>query len=299
MNGKSFILSAIMVMLLIPTACTNNTDWESSNAKITMLTLTSQIAATRCSNTSLQGTQLVQGVKIGALAYANNTCVIDNHPLTADGTGNFTGNTISFSSGISSANITAYAPYNNKWISGSTSYDFSISTDQSTEEGYLNSDLLWGESQNVALGEDAKANITFSHKLAKLQVSITRSDYSTLSLINAKVSILGAKTQTTFTPSTGILGEASNNTTEILIAKLTDNGTGNMAAIIIPQTITAKKNFLKIELASGRIFYVKLNKETAFESGKSYKISVQLEANSQEDITVNIKEENEINGLLG
>lgn len=299
MNSKSFILTAIMVMLLIPTACTNNTDWESSNAKITMLTLTSQIAATRCSNTSLQGTQLVQGVKIGALAYANNTCVIDNHPLTADGTGNFTGNTISFSSDISSANITAYAPYNNKWISGSTSYDFCISTDQSTEEGYLNSDLLWGESQNVALGEDANANITFSHKLAKLQVSITRSDYSTLSLINAKVSILGAKTQTTFTPSTGILGEASNNTTEILIAKLTDNGTGNMAAIIIPQTITAKKNFLKIELASGSVFYVKLNKETTFESGKSYKISVQLEANSQEDITVNIKEENEINGLLG
>lgn len=159
--------------------------------------------------------------------------------------------------------------------------------------------MLWGGSQNVALGEDANANITFSHKLAKLQVSITRSDYSTLSLINAKVSILGAKTQTTFTPSTGILGEASNNTTEILIAKLTDNRTGNMAAIIIPQTITAKKNFLKIELASGSVFYVKLNKEATFESGKSYKISVQLEANSQEDITVNIKEENEINGLLG
>lgn len=299
MYHKSFIFPIFAGMLLIPTACTNNTDWDNRDTRVATLTLTSQIVSTRCLNSSLQGTQIAKGAKIGVLAYDNNISVVNNHPLEADGKGILTGDAISISYSTSSATITAYAPYNNKWTLESSSYNFNISTDQSTEEGYLESDLLWGQVQNVNLSEETKANITFCHKLSKLLVTLSKDDASTLSLKDAEVSILGVKDQITFTPTTGVLGEASNSTTNILIAKLSDEKTANMAAILIPQTVSSKHYFFKIKLASGKVFYAKLNKSCTLESGKAYKISVSLETSNEENITVNIKEENEINGLLG
>lgn len=299
MNRKSFIftLSVMTTLFWMFTACSNDLDGIDTE-RTTTLTLTSQMAATRSINASIQSTQIANGVQVGVFATAGD---INNHVLTANGNGTFMGEAMTLPTSSSSIDVYAYAPYQSNWTANAAN-TFSVQTDQSTDAGYLASDLLWGSNTGVSVTTNTTADITFAHLLSKLMVVIVKKSGANLTMAGATVSIVGTKVTTTFNPSSGTLGEASGEPTHILMATLTDENAATVAAIVVPQTVNANTNFLKIELAAGNIFYVKLDNTVAFVSGKSYVLGVELDTTTSGDnttITVNVVEGDEISGLLG
>ena len=296
MNRKSFILTLSVMFLFawMNTACTN--DLQDIDAeRTTTLTLTSQMAATRSLSASIQSTQIANGVQVGVFATAGD---IDNHVLTANGDGTFTGVAMTVPTSTLLIDVYAYAPYQSGWTPDAAN-TFSVQTDQSSDEGYLASDLLWGSKTGVSVTTNTTADVTFAHLLSKLKVVIVKKSGANLTMAGATVSIVGTNVTTTFNPSSGTLGEAPGEATDILMATLVDENTATIAAVVVPQTVDANTNFLRIELAAGNIFYVKLDNVVSFVSGKSYVLGVELGTTDSNTITVSVMEGSEISGLLG
>ena len=296
MNRKSFILtlSVMTTLFWMFTACSKDLDGIDTE-RTTTLTLTSQMAATRGINTSIQSTQIANGVQVGVFATAGD---INNHVLTANGDGAFTGGAMTIPTSTSLIDVYAYAPYQSGWTSD-TANTFSVQTDQSSDESYLASDLLWGSKTGVSVVTDAAANIIFVHKLSKVKVVITKKSGANLTLTGATVSIVDIKVSSTLKPSDGTLGEASGDAQNILMATLNSESTATIGAIVVPQTIAENSPFLKIVLNNSKIFYVKLNTSVTFQSGKSYVLGVELGTTDSNTITVSVMEGSEISGLLG
>lgn len=295
MNRKSFILTLSVMFLFawMNTACTN--DLQDIDAeRTTTLTLTSQMAATRSLSASIQSTQIANGVQVGVFATAGD---IDNHVLTANGDGTFTGVAMTVPTSTLLIDVYAYAPYQSGWTPDAAN-TFSVQTDQSSDEGYLASDLLWGSKTGVSVATTA-ANITFVHKLSKVKVVIAKKSGANLTLTGATVSIVNTKVSSTLMPSDGTLGEASGDAQDILMATLNSESTATIGAVVVPQTIAENSSFLKIILNNNKTFFVKLNTSVTFQSGKSYVLGVELGTTDSNTITVSVMEGSEISGLLG
>ena len=273
---------ALLVSMASFTACSNDT--EDLLIQENEIKLTSEIVpTTRVASLEYQSTQIVKGqlvgvTIIGAKGEHNNVAweAGTNGALTN------TGENIYYS-GNAEAKITAYHPYNTAWKG--TSHTFSINTDQSTNEGYLASDLLWA-SKTVTKTEEAVA-LTFTHKLAKINITLvpendTEEDKAKLN--NAIISICNTKTSTTIDLSNGNIPEnAIGNVQEIKA------GVGSTAsAIVIPQTITGNTKFIKIE-HSGKTFYYTLG-DTGKKIKSGYSHNYTLTVKEQ---TVEIKTESD------
>lgn len=298
MNGKSFILtlSTVMALSVALTACSNDDEVTGSQNSRTpaTLTLTSNMLTTRAAD-GLQATQIACGVQVGVFATAGS---ISNHQLTANGSGGFSDDDMTIPTGTSSVDVYAYAPYQSDW-SKDAANSFSVQTDQSSDEGYKASDLLWGSKMDVSVTTSTTADITFAHKLSKVKVVIAKKSGASLTLAGAKVSIVGTKVTTTLKPSDGTLGDASGDTDDILMATLTGEDAATVAAVVVPQTVSADVQFLKIVLASNKTFNVKLSSAVTFQSGKSYVLGVELASTDGNAIIVSIVKGSEISGLLG
>ena len=274
-------------------ACSN--DMEDMDARQTAtLKLTSQMAVTRSLTVDLQSTQIASGVHVGVFATAGS---ISNHQLTADGSGAFAGTEMTIPTGTTSVDVYAYAPYQNGWTAD-TANSFSVATDQSTDAGYVASDLLWGSKTGVSVTTSTTADVAFAHKLSKVKVVVAKKNGASLTLTGATVSIVGTKVSTTLKPQDGTLGEATGDAQDILMGTLTSESASTLASVIVPQTVAKDAQFLKIVLSAGNTFYVKLNSAVTFQSGKSYVLGVQLDG-SATSITVSIVTGSEISGLLG
>ena len=81
--------------------------------------------------------------------------------------------------GDTEVTVTAYHPYDADWTESQQT--FSVQTDQSTDSGYLDSDLLWAKTTSSA--SDEPVALSFTHKLAKVNVTLTSDDIEDLSNI--------------------------------------------------------------------------------------------------------------------
>ena len=162
---KLFGLALIAAMTSF-SACTN--DAEEVLTQENEIKLTSEITPSRAAS-NLQSTQIVAGQEVGVTITGikegqehNNIAwsVGDNGALTN------TGDAVYYGDGT--ATITAYHPFNDDWDE-STTYAFSVSTDQSTNAEYLASDLLWATASSEKT--ETAIPLTFSHKLAKINVT--------------------------------------------------------------------------------------------------------------------------------
>ena len=139
MMKKSKLFGWALMALASLSACTDNAgDVLAGENEIR---LTSEITPSRVTSLDYQSTQIVPGQEVGititgAKAAHKNVAwrVGEDGELTNTGDPVFWAN--------EDVVITAYHPYNSAWTG--TSYDFSVSTDQSNEANYRNSDLLWG-----------------------------------------------------------------------------------------------------------------------------------------------------------
>ena len=278
-------MATLLTAMLTVTSCSSdefNSQQTASDNRINFSV--SMQGGTRATGNP-QSTQIATGVTVGiygVTAKANG----DNNQYTANGSGSLTKvtNDMTWPDGdASTMNIYAYAPYNAEWTTYNTVKNFSVNTDQSTEANYLASDLLYGvPASNPVTKTASTVPLSFTHKLAKLNIVIHKNTGSNVTLTGATVKITGTKISTTFDPSTGAItdpGEVA--ATEITAATLaasanTDDASTTVCAIIVPQTVAANTELVKIVTTDSHTLIAKVSAATTFASGDSYSFTVNV-----------------------
>ena len=249
-------------------ACSVEEDFQANDSAV--IKLTSSInPMTRGTSLDQQSTQIEAGREVGVIingAKSEHTNV--SWSVEEDGTLTNTGNTLYW--GNSDVTIYAYHPYNSNWAGTNTNESFSVSTDQSGD-GYLDSDLLW-VSKTQSKTTEAIA-LTFTHKLAKINVTLTSDDIDDLS--DATISICGTNTDTNFNPITGTLSNVTTTNVQDIKAGVTTSDAYTASAIIIPQTVAANTKLIKVEHNS-KVYYYTLPADKEFTTGKSYSFKLKV-----------------------
>ena len=250
---------ALFASMISLSACSN--DAEEVFAQENEIKLTSEITPSRVTSLDYQSTQIVKGQQVGVTitgAKSEHKNVAWN--VGEEGELSNTGDPVYYGDGA--ATITAYHPFNDDWDEN-TSYAFSVNTDQSSEENYRNSDLLWAAATSSKI--ETAIPLTFSHKLAKINVTLVPEKLGD-KLNGATISIYNTKISTTFNPTTGVVSDATGEPQEI-IAGVTANDVYTASAIVIPQEVSGK--FIKIT-HEGKTYYYTLASSKELEAGHSY-----------------------------
>ena len=278
---KKFNLLSLAVATTIAsfTACTN--DAEEILFQEKEIKLTSEIKPTsRVTDLAYQSNQIVEDQQVGititgAESRHDNVAWI----VGANGTLTNTGETIYWSN--TQAVINAYHPYNSSWTG--TSHSFSVNTDQSKEANYCNSDLLWATA--TATKTETPVALTFSHKLAKINVTLTSTNATDLS--GAIISICGTNITTNFNPATGELSNTTTANVQEIKAGITTKDAYTASAIVIPQTVNSGTKFIKVILGS-KIFYYTLNADKVLKSGYSHNYTLTIKGREEMELKSNV-----------
>lgn len=269
-NFYSLALASVAMMTSF-TACNN--DAEEISIRENEIRLTSEITPSRVTSLDYQSTQIAEGQQIGVTI----TGAQEKHQNVAwnvgkNGALTNTGNPVFWGDG--QATITAYHPFHQTWTG--TSHQFSVSTDQSTDTGYSNSDLLWtSTTASIAV---VPVNLKFAHLLSKINVTLSSDEMEDLS--NTTICICGSKITTTFNPTSGDVSEASD--IQEIKASVTTEEAYTASAILVPQTIKRGTKFIKITRGS-KDFYYTLPKDMEFESGYSYHFKLKVDNSNLEN----------------
>ena len=277
---KKFNLFSLAVATTIAsfTACTN--DAEEILFQEKEIKLTSEIKPTsRVTDLAYQSNQIIENQQVGITI----TGAESRHDNVAwlvgrNGTLTNTGETIYWSN--TQADITAYHPYNSSWTG--TNHSFSVNTDQSKEANYCNSDLLWATA--TATKTETPVALTFLHKLAKINVTLTSTNATDLS--GAIISICGTNITTNFNPATGELSNATTANIQEIKAGITTEDAFTASAIVIPQTVNSGTKFIKVSLGS-KIFYYTLNADKVLKSGYSHNYTLTIKGREEMELKSN------------
>src|SRR5574344_1530101 len=305
---KYFIMAAIAAVTLA--SCSTADDEVATNPSKTTdpvaVTLSNTLSkATTRATTGLQNTQIVSGVQVGVSAFLkDNTASATlstgtayayiNAPYTAGANGTLTvGDTkVYYTTDGSNVDIYAYAPYTYSYTGENinTSLNFSVQADQTTDltdGGYLKSDFIWASLENQGSSTTAKA-LTFSHKLARISVTLSKEEGSPITedeLKSAQIDILNTFLGSTVNLSTGVvtLVNTGNGVAEATITAKAKTTTSALsaAAIIIPQTVATGKPFIKITIGTTEYVYsipATLETGMAFAGGNDYKYTITVSA---------------------
>lgn len=266
---------------------------EARESMPTTVSLTTRLTGTRAANDP-QTSAINSDVQVGVFGVSGTTTITngDNGCYTVESTGSLTPKSkkavMGWPADGSKVSIYAYAPYNSSWTHN-TNNSFKVSSDQSTSEGYLASDLLYGTPSTNPVEPTANAvALAFTHKLAKVNITITTAD-ATIDLTKARVMINNTKLSTSLNPSTGALGAASGDATDIIAT--TALGTASTVyTIIVPQSVDKRTVLATIETnptgSDNKTYRAKLMEATTFESGKSYNFTVNLDDGPEPVLTL-------------
>ena len=300
---KTRFLMATAAAAIVMVAC-NNEETDNWAGEIRLSSGLEAQQVTRSINTALQGGQIANGIKVGFFINEDvesdpATTYPQNLLYTADGKGGFDGSTVYYPQSGNGVNIYAYAPWKDG-LSLDGNYAFSIQQDQSTDENYLASDLLWGqpmklktddsgdyESANPVKRTKENVNVTFKHLLSKIQIELTpEAGLTAKDFRGATLTILNVKHSTSLILAEGTISEASGDPFDVTAATYEDKEglTGEnlkAAAIVVPQTIAKGTKFLKVTLKSGGELYYTLpsgesDADLVLKSGKIYKYDIKV-----------------------
>lgn len=252
------------------------------------ISLTSSFETMR-GTTDPQTTQLNTAVKVGAFGVTGSTTITNgnNNQYSVAANGDLSATNEMTWPTEGDVNIYAYAPYQENWTYN-TANNFTVATNQATDADYLASDLVYGiPTSNPVSQTENRVALSFKHKLAKLNITIQKAQESTLDLSAGKVTITNTKIATTLNPSTGVVGDASGDATDITAVSALGEAT-TACAIIVPQDIAAGTRLVKIE-ADSKILYAKLGTATTFEGGKSYNFTVNVGNVTEPEVEVTLQ----------
>ena len=262
------------------TACTKDVQIEAPSE--TAMTFKSDLLTTRTADVNLQSVQIASGVQAGVFVEADEAVGYANSCLTADGNGTFT-SAFELYWPDASVNVYAYAPYNAAWNDALAGEKlFSVLPDQSSDESYLKSDLIWGVPQNNPVPQTADAvSILFTHKLAKLNVNIVNENES-VNLDGATLNVLNVLPSVTVNVKTGAIGEAEGTATDIKMAVFAAGASEFKAsALVAPQTLAAG-DFLQIVTSDSKVLVAKLASDLEVKSAKRYSYTIKISGDSEE-----------------
>lgn len=152
-----------------------------------------------------------------------------------------------------------------------------VYTDQTTNasNGYAVSDLVYCKSTNVARTKNT-IPLTFNHLLSKVEVVLLQGAGNPGI---SKVEITNVKKSAEFTPikesdwTVTAAGNANDITIDSDITAPADKETNPAVneGIIVPQTLAASTEFIKVTTTEGGTLVYKLPKETTYEPNKCYR----------------------------
>lgn len=265
-KNKWFGLALVATMMGASfSACSNEA--EEVLAQESEIKLTSEITPSRVTDLNYQSTQIVRDQQVGVTISGAKTDH-NNVPWKAgeEGALENTRKPIYWGS-QNTIDITAYHPYNENWIEANQ--EFSVNTNQSGYYDYLNSDLLFANSSDVARSaDDTPISLTFNHKLAKINITLEGSD----DLRNAKVYICGTNITTNFNKTTGVLTDVDEPNIQDIY---TGSGTKS-SVIIIPQVVNKNTKFIKV-INNDKIYYYTLPENKTFDSGNKYEFALTVQ----------------------
>ena len=276
---RSKLLGWTFMALASITSCSEDTDVLTQKSEIK---LTSEITPSRVTSLDYQSTQIVEGQQVGVTIAGAKTDDHNNVAWSVGENGALTNTGDKVYYGAGDATITAYHPFNSEWTG--TSHSFSVSTDQSSEANYRNSDLLWVTTTSSKT--ETAVPLEFAHKLAKINVTLVPEE-DTMDLGGATISICNTKISTTFNPTNGAISEASGDPQEIK-ASVTTADAKTASAIVVPQTVNSGSQFIKIALGE-KIFYYTLSAGKELKSGYSHNYTLTVKEQK-----VEVKGESEI-----
>ena len=168
------------------------------------------------------------------------------------------------------ADFYAYAPFVSK-ITDARKMPFSISCDQSTDEAFAQSDLLWG----TVLGQSptsANFELTLQHQLSRLSIVVTADtgfEEGELQASDVSVTIGGTKTAATFDLQTAAITLVSGSTADV---KCHSDGDLTYTAILLPQQVPFS-NLIQVDWQGNK--YTLQNTFT-LEARRQYTLKVKL-----------------------
>lgn len=292
MNTNRYLIGvAVLAGTIMMAACSSDEINQSGNAQESgSIYLTSRVAQTR-SLTELQTNALNTATKVGTFGISGSAAVTNGtnnqYNVTSTGELEAVANDMKWPSDpTAKVDIFAYAPYQSSWAANSAN-SFSVSTDQSTDAGYLASDLLYASSTNLSKTSSAVV-LNFSHKLARINVTLTKGESCTFDLSKSTVSIGGTKIGTTLNPSTGALGAASGDVKDVKIGNEVNITTSGVTAygVVVPQEMAVGTQFVKI-VADGKLLSANLSSAVTLEAGKAYNFNAEI-SSSTEEVTLTL-----------
>lgn len=304
-QNKLFLgLATLFAAAFTFTACTSDdaesqTTQESGN----IINFTYGPAMTRTATDPQSGNSVSAGLNVGIFGVSseasptmtNNT---NTKYLTASGNvlsyAGTEGNEMTWPTDANAtASIYAYAPYQESWTVDAAN-TFTVGSDQSDDNKYLASDLLYASATNKANG--STVDLTFGHKLAKVNVTITKAEGSTATLNGAKIYITGTKREAKFTPSSGTVevntsAEASDILALTIGSELNAGDASSKAtacAVVVPQDLAAETAFIKIVTSDSKTLIGKLSTAATLASNGTYSMNISVGNITETETTVKV-----------
>lgn len=270
----SFPIWMIVVMML--GGCSAD-DGARRDQEGRIISLCSKIQGTRSASDPQHG-QLNTSVAVGVFGMAGGS-PIDNGDNSSYSVG--TDGSLSAATAMKwpggSVSIYAYAPWNGGWSFGNAN-TFTVASDQSGEEGYLASDLLYGlpVATNPVAPTSEAVSMQFCHQLVRLAVTVRVNSSMTDGLEDATVAIRNILPSTTMNLSDGTVGQAQGDATDILIGKSVAISAGSSATfygIIVPQVITAGTTLLTVS-SGDNVWTLSFTEALNLSGGNSYETTI-------------------------
>lgn len=289
-SNRYLIGVAVLAGTMMMAACSaDETGASLPTAEDGDITLTSRVGETRTAS-ELQTDAVSTSVTVGTFGVSAGTLVTNgnNNQYSVAASGALTPKSkgMKWPSGkVGTVDIFAYAPYQNGWTYNASN-TFRVSDDQSTDAGYLASDLLYASVTGQTYTTSPVA-LKFQHQLARINVNVTTATDRPADLPSSVDIYIGGTLRTySFNPSTGKGAVTGSTTNNIKIAKGVNVGKGYTAyAVIVPQTVKKGERFLKIDTGTDEMVVAKLKADVTFEEGKTYNFKAVV---SPEGITLTL-----------
>lgn len=265
------------VLLSLATACGGDMA-EHVDARPLVLTTSIGTQSRAAASSDLQSVQLASGNKVGVFVvrYSTDEAWLSNGEFTADGNGNLHGSPLFFPFDELAVNIYAYAP--RQADAALTSCGFAIQTDQTTEESYIQSDLLIGRpASNPVSARQSNVPLVFTHKMAKIVIDFNSSGATGLE--DVQMTTCPLYTQVTIDIKNN---KVSIDDTVTPASLTTQINADSKAVILLPaQTVDADVRLFSMTQSGTPLHYVTVAPVT-FDAGKVYTYTMKIETSQKE-----------------
>ena len=264
-NSFLYAIAGIAVWGLASCSISDNMHPEQTDGRVPVELTNNIIGAVTRAATTLNESALTTG----DITVRTSEAYATAYTYTAGAEGAMTSTAPAYyPAGGASIDIVAYSPAN---ANDGTSETFTVSADQSSDDAYIASDLLWAKAENKNSASGA-VNIAFAHKMAKIIVNVTAGNgISTIQSITLK----NIKRQCTFDYASGAVSDVAEVSGATDVAVTTGGTTASsMGAACIPaQDLIG--DFIEITTDKGTATY-RLSSAKPVSAGNYYTINLTL-----------------------